>query len=127
MSTRRKWRVARFSWQAAGPCAHCRKRRYMTRADAKRALRALYPADVGASMAVYHCADGGNGWHLGHRFDTDSAPAWPEWFDAEAEHHCRRCPAIIRIGEPAAWLHRPGIVICLDCGDLAERAVLAAS
>lgn len=119
---RRRWtpshtRAARFTWQAPQPCGYCRKRSYPTRRAAKRALRALYPDQVGHAMAAYPCAHGGHGWHLGHR------DVWPSWTDATTPHDCDRCPTRIHIGDPVAHLH--GHHLCHECGDRAEHAAIA--
>lgn len=45
-------------------CPDCGKRRYLTRVDAKRAARALSPAEP---LRAYLC---GTSWHIGHN------PGW---------------------------------------------------
>lgn len=111
-------RHARGTWRNQPTCGYCRKRAYPDRAAAKKALRALYPDQRGTRMGVYHCAHGGNGWHLGHRH------VWPSWTDAHHPTTCDRCPTLIHIGRPVAHLH--GLHLCLDCGDHAEHQAIAA-
>lgn len=119
---RKKWsisehRPASATWQSPSRCGYCRKRTYPSRRAARRALRALYPADAGARMGAYHCPSGGTGWHIGHR------DVWPSWTDTAHPLPCDRCPNTIHIG-PVAHLH--GHHLCPDCGDAAEHAAIAA-
>jgi hypothetical protein len=121
----RKWDVIpripeRYRWSRRPPCGYCRKRRYASRADAKKALRSIFPAEVGDSMCVYRCPKGGE-WHIGHR-SNERCTEWPDWTEADTERRCLRCSAVIPAGDPVAWLR--GIAMCLDCGDAAEQAAL---
>lgn len=110
---------ASVAWRNPGHCGYCRKRTYSSRRDARRALRRLYPHEAGQAMGAYHCPSGGTGWHLGHR------AVWPSWTDnTTTPTPCDRCPTVIHIGQPIAHLH--GHRLCLDCGDHAEHAAIAA-
>lgn len=113
------------SWNAGMPCGYCRKIAYPDRRTARRALRALYPGDVGHVMDIYRCGHGGDAFHLGHhdRKPTDP-PRWPIWEDSRLDQGCQRCPARIDEGEPVAWLD--GTALCFDCGDHAEQEALTA-
>lgn len=107
-------------WRNPPRCGYCRKRRYPSRRDARRALRALYPADAGQHMGAYRCPSGGDGWHLGGR------RVWPSWANnTGAPVDCDRCPTVIHIGQPVAHLH--GLHLCLDCGDHAEHDAISAT
>lgn len=44
----------------------------------------------------------------------------PLWFESKIERDCR-CGALIREGEPAAWLPGEDDAVCLDCGCTAEQ------
>lgn len=106
-------------WRNPPACGWCRKRRYPSRRDARRALRNLYPGDAGQHMGAYRCPSGGDGWHLGHR------TVWPSWsLQTCAPRPCDRCPQTLHIGAPVAHLH--GLRLCLDCGDHAERQAITA-
>lgn len=48
-------------------CGWCRKVSYVSRRAAKKALRRLYPHEVGGGMCAYPCRAGGVGYHIGHR------------------------------------------------------------
>lgn len=113
-------------WTVASTCGGCGKLNYASRRAAKKALRALYPGDVGHSMNAYPCPNGGS-WHIGHRSKAPKRGVWPVWFDTDLDIMCGRCPARIPAGDPAAWLPGVGVNVCLDCGDAVERAVLAAA
>lgn len=45
-----------------GFCPRCGKHRYLSRSDAKKACKALYPGDP---MSTYQC---GQYWHYGHNY-----------------------------------------------------------
>lgn len=122
MKRRKGWfterQPASVAWRNPPACTHCRKRTYPDRRTARRALRRRHPADAGQAMSVYHCASGGDGWHIGHR------AVWPSWTDnTTAPITCDRCPHTIHIGQPVAHIH--GHRLCLDCGDHAEHAAIA--
>lgn len=122
--TRTEGKPAKNCWQDPPPCGYCRKRGYDTRRTARRAMRALYPDEVGTLMAVYPCPGGGQGWHIGHVDQYVRPPAeWPSWADADADTPCTGCRVVTLAGDPVAWIR--GLALCLECGDLAERQALA--
>ena len=113
------------AWKNPLPCGYCRKKAYPSRRVARRALRALYPADVGAVMDIYRCPHGGTGFHIGHHDRKPPEPArWPTWNDSDLDQPCQQCPGHIAAGEPVAWLH--GAALCIDCGDRAEQEAITA-
>lgn len=93
MSTSRPRPPSSANW---GTCVHCGKRGWLTRREAKAALKRIYPGQF-QEMQVYKCSEGGNSFHHGHRV--------PERFRDSDLSSCRHCHRQIHRVAPEFWVH----------------------